>query len=945
MRKLLLPLVLLAIGTLTLPPAAFAQSAIAGIVKDTTGAVLPGVTVEASSSALIEKTKSAITNEAGQYRVVDLRPGVYAVTFTLTGFSTVRREDVVIEANFTAPINVEMKVGAVAESVTVTGASPVVDVQTSQRREVVNQQLLDALPTGRNFQLMAGTVPSVTTGVFDVGGSSAMWTGGSLLVHGSLSFDSRTLIDGMVVDAMFGGGQCSCVYDNENQTQEMAVQVSGGAAENQLSGVLVNRIPKTGGNRFTGDGLFLFANEKLQGSNLDDALIARGLTTGARLYRDYDLNYSGGGPLMKDRLWFYLSGRNNAYNNYVAGAVNPDGSQAIDDNVVKAFPARLTSQLDSKNRFTAMFDWANKVRGHRNLAANVTPAASIQQGQPAEHILQGKWTSTITSHLLLEAGYTQSYNGTLYTYEPEVKIDTCHTIFTQCAPGSYGSISHQDTVLGTQTVASLPGAVSGSGPAFMPAISHVVQTSLSYVTGAHAFKVGIQDRFGYAKDIRPNINGDLIQQYRSGVASFVNVLNTPFNNEVDVNADLGIFVQDTWTTRRLTISPGIRFDHFNSSIPAQTEAAGRFVPVRQFDAITDIPNWNNISPRIGASYDLTGKGRTAIKGNFGVYVQSQGPGFASTYNPAVFSTDQRTWTDLNKDDVAQENEIGASSNVTFGVRRNQNPDPNIKRPYQRVWDIGIQHEIVRGLAVSVSYNQRNFYNIIWTQNLSIPYSQYTVVTIADPQGNGGTIPVYNVNRSVFGQVNELDTNSSINTRVYKGVDVSVGWRLPGGGTLTGGTSTGRTLTNTCDVEDPNNQRFCDYNQYSVPLQTLFKLSGTYPLPYGVRVSGTFQHTPGAERIVTYQVSRTQVPTLVAASVNERLNEPGSLFNDTVNQTDLSITKSFRRGRYELRPELSLFNLFNSNAVLIQTNTFGGALGNAISILPQRMARLGLAVRF
>src|SRR4030095_13921826 len=131
----------------------------------------------------------------------------------------------------------------------------------------------------------------------------------------------------------------------------------------------------------------------------------------------------------------------------------------------------------------------------------------------------------------------------------------------------------------------------------------------------------------------------------------------------------------------------------------------------------------------------------------------------------------RTWNDLNKDDVAQENEIGASSNVTFGVRRNQNPDPDIKRPYQRVWDIGIQHEIMRGLAVSVSYNQRSFHNIIWTQNLSIPYRQHTVVTIPDPQGNGGTIPVYNVNRAVFGQVNELDTNSSINTRVYKGVDV------------------------------------------------------------------------------------------------------------------------------------------------------------------------------
>jgi hypothetical protein len=358
-----------------------------------------------------------------------------------------------------------------------------------------------------------------------------------------------------------------------------------------------------------------------------------------------------------------------------------------------------------------------------------------------------------------------------------------------------------------------------------------------------------------------------------------------------------------------------------------------------------VPNWNNISPRIGASYDLTGKGTTAIKGNFGVYVQSQGPGYASTYNPAVFSTDQRTWSDLNKDDVAQENEIGPSRNNAFGVRRNQNPDPGIKRPYQRVWDIGIQHEVLKGLAVSVSYNQRSFYNIIWTQNLSIPYSQYTPVSIPDPQGNGQTITVYNVNRAVFGQVNELDTNSNVNTRVYKGVDVSVAWRFPGGGTLIGGTSTGRTLTNTCDVEDPNNQRFCDYNQYDVPLQTLFKLSGTYPLPYGVRLSATFQHTPGSERTITYLVTTAQVPTLVAASVTERLNAPGSIYNDTVNQTDFTITKTFRRARYELRPELSLFNLFNANPVTAQTNSFGPALGNAISILPQRMARLGLAVKF
>ena len=379
---------------LALPGIAIAQSAIAGVVRDTSGAVLPGVTVEAASSALIEKVKSGTTNEAGQYRIVDLRPGVYTVSFKLPGFSTVVRENIELEANFTAPINVEMRIGSLEESITVTGESPVVDVQTSGRREVVSEELIESLPTGRNFQLLAGTVPAVSTGVFDVGGSSTMWTGGSLLTHGSQTRDSRTLIDGMVADAMFGGGQCSCIYDNEAQTQEVSVQVSGGSAENQTGGVLVNRIPKTGGNQFRGEFVGLFSNSGLQADNIDEELNARGIRIGDELYRLYDLNYSLGGPIVRDRVWFFVSGRNNAYNNYVANAFNPDGSRAVDDNTVKSFPGRITAQATRNDRVTVMFDWANKVRGHRGLSATVSPEASDVQSQPASHVAQAKWTRT-----------------------------------------------------------------------------------------------------------------------------------------------------------------------------------------------------------------------------------------------------------------------------------------------------------------------------------------------------------------------------------------------------------------------------------------------------------------------------------------------------------------------------------------------------------------------
>lgn len=452
-----IPALLVVAASLLPIRAATAQSAIAGVVRDTTNAVLPGVLVEASSPSLIEKSRTSVTNDAGQYRIVDLRPGTYMVAFKLPGFTTVVREGVLLEANFTAPINVEMRVGGLEESVTVTGGSPVVDVQTSQRQQVVSQELIESLPTGRNFVLMAGTAPAVVTGAFDVGGSSTMWSGGSLLC--SVVADSRTMIDGMVVDSMFGNGQCSCVYDNEAQTQEIAVQVSGGPAEYQLSGVLVNRVPRSGGNEFIGDALVLVA------------------------------------------------------------------------------------------------------------------------------------------------------------------VGTCHLAFSLCPPGTdYGSVPHVDTLLVKTTVAPAAGVGAGAGPNERPALSQVVMASLSYVTGAHALKIGFQDRYGWLKDVRENVNGDINQLYRNGVPFAVQVLNTPSFSRGDVNADLGLYIQDTWTYKRLTLSPGLRWDHFNSSLPEQSAAAGRFVPERHFAAVPNVPNWNNVVPRFGWAYDVTGRGRTAVKGNIGLYV-------------------------------------------------------------------------------------------------------------------------------------------------------------------------------------------------------------------------------------------------------------------------------------------------------------------------------------
>jgi hypothetical protein len=262
-----------------------------------------------------------------------------------------------------------------------------------------------------------------------------------------------------------------------------------------------------------------------------------------------------------------------------------------------------------------------------------------------------------------------------------------------------------------------------------------------------------------------------------------------------------------------------------------------------------------------------------------------------------------------------------------------------------VTDVGVQHQLAAGLAISVSYNRRDFYKSTWRQNLALDIPRdYTLINIPDPRDSSQTLPVYNLAPGKLGLINELDATSSENKTWYQGVDVTVNMRWRNA-TLYGGTSTGRTLSAVCQVEDPNSLRFCDYSKYHIPFQTLFKVAGTFPLPRGFRLSANFQSVPGVERGVNYSVVRSILPTLTQTSVNVRLNTPGSLYYQTVNQLDITASKSFRFRGVDVRPELALFNAFNANPVLTANNIYGPSLNNAITILNPRVARLGLTVKF
>ena len=549
---------------------------------------------------------------------------------------------------------------------------------------------------------------------------------------------------------------------------------------------------------------------------------------------------------------------------------------------------------------------------------------------------QLKWTSTVSQKVLLEVGTLINKYWWNVQYEPEV---------TRAGAGNaYGDIAKLNLLTGRYTNAWPQEDIHDTQRI------HVVG-SLTYVPGSHAFKTGMEYSTGYIKNTITK-NGDLVQLYRNGRPDSVAISNTPVQDNLNVAAELGLYAQDSWTIGRLTVNPGVRLDHLRGSVGEQSAPAGRFVPARHFDPISNLPNWTDVSPRFGLAYDIFGNGRTALKGSVGRYMQQEYTGFASAYNPMVSSTDTRTWNDLNGDDIAQESELGPTTNLGFGTRRNRNPDPNIKRPYQVLSNLSLEHELRPGLRVSAAYNHRQFYRLIWTDNLATSFDDdYSLITIADPRGNG-TLPVYNLSRNKLGLVNELDTNSDKNTRVYNGVDFGFNARLANGVTFIGGTSTGKDHIVSCQVEDPNNLRGCDQKY---PFRTQLKLSGTYPLPRGVRLSAVFQSLPGypsfrtgdtvSDLVVNYLVNRSIVPNLTLAQVAVRLNEPGQNFLDRVNQLDVSVAKDFRSGRVNVRPQLDLLNALNSAPVTGQITTFGPSLGFPLTVLPARLLRFGVKLDF
>jgi Carboxypeptidase regulatory-like domain len=976
-RRILSAIIVGTVWTL-LPALASAQSAINGTVKDSSGATMPGVTVEASSDVLIEKVRSVVTNERGVYQLLDLRPGTYSIVYTLPGFTTFKRDGVILPTSFTATIDVELKVGELAETITVTGESPVVDVTTAVHTAVLDREAIDAIPTGRSIQGMGQLVVGVSLNLPDTGGARAMQQT-YMTTHGMTGSNNSVLVDGLMVNGLQTDGQVQS-YFNDAMNQEISYQTAGISADTAAGGVRLNMIPREGGNRFSGDFKASYRPSDWQASNLTDRHKTGGLATGNGIDRILDYTFALGGPIKKDKLWFFTSARYFSVNNFIANTFFNDGSKGIDDQAIRSVMARLTWQVSPRNKISGYFDEIDKYRGHDMQSLDDPEEAALQWFSPAYHTATVKWTSTLSSQMLLEAGFSQNLEYYTNSYQDGVGQ-------TRGTAAWFAGASRLENDLGGRKAAAT--AENTQNPE-----RENMQASLSYVTGHHNIKAGFQLTFGsFTHTV--DANADLTQQYRSNatgvrfsVPDSVLIRNTPLVYGERLNHDLGLYVQDSWRLNRLTLNGGIRWENIKAQVLASESPAGRFAPARTQGEVQNLPNWKDWAPRFALVYDLFGNGKTALKYSLNRYNQIRTTGIAANYNKFQSLTTTLPWRDTNGNDIADADfrctgyprvgcEIDFSTlSANFGTAA-QNTYGNYPRTWNLENSFEVQHELLPNISVAANYFVGNFHNLTTSLNQSWSVADYSPYTWYNPI-SGKPFTVYARTPAATARpINNLDTFDPERKQQYQAVGMEIRARIKGGGQVFGGGGFSRErVTNCTSPDDPNyasttattfnGLQFCDDFKNNIPWQSSFKGSGTFPIKWGVNVSFAFQNnqSPISSRTMVVTRGTTRYPASCPApcpageiimptglfgqsSLTYALEPLRASFVERIVQLDFKITRTFRFGRVSMLPVFEVFNVNNSDAIIsyLTTNSLAATYLRPNSIMQGRMIGTGVTVRW
>ena len=897
------------------PAAAFAQAAITGVVKDSSGGVLPGVTVEAASPALIEKVRSVVTDGAGVYRIENLRPGTYAITFTLPGFNKFRRDGVELSGSASVSVDGEMRVGALEETVTVTSQAALVDTSNTTTQRVLSQEVINAIPSGRLYSDLAAMVPGMKSGAGAVGqtqntGGALGDTTTNLMIHGSRTVDMRITQNGLPTGTLQAGGGSSMSTANMTAAAEVTMDTGAVSAELPTGGPRINFIPKDGGNQFRGTIFSSFANNGMQGDNFTDRLTDRGLLSLDAVRMNADFNPGFGGPLKRDTLWFYAAGRilvadvypggilpNLNANNPSAWTYNPDQSGTLVENNAKwtDIQGRVTWQASPRNKFAASYDRQTRCSCPYYALATRAPEAGANRDVPTQYFTTAEWFSPVTSRLLVEGSvlYRMEHweNAPPKGYTPLIGVLNADNAL-QYRGGGISAPS------GTYLSNDVP--------------NWAMRGAVSYVTGSHSLKVGFNNIWGTQRNLTYAENQEALPLfYRAGTAggvyqpNQVTQFSTPYEALSDQDLDLGIYAQDRWVLKNFTITGGVRLDVYKNSFPEQHAGPSIYAPTRNITfAERSNLDFKDVTPRLGVVWDVQGNGRTAVRASANKYLNGQSlQGLGTAPNPilTLVNSASRSWTDTDRDwvvdcdlvSVAAQSPATTGSTDTCGsITANFGKsvpgatyDPELltgwgNRLYNWEFAIGVQRELTSKLSIDAGYYRRIFGNFQATDNLAFSaadFDPYSVVVPGNPTAGAAQLPnagetitgFYNIKPEVAGRAfnnyNTLASNYGKQTEHWNGYDVTLTARLTNL-TLSGGFSSGSLMTDSCEISAALPEILAGATAASLsttvtpqafchqeePFLTDARFQGIYRIPkIDVQVAGTYQTVPGPNVLANY----------------------------------------------------------------------------------------------
>jgi hypothetical protein len=817
-------------------------------------------------------------------------------------------------------------------------------------------------------------------------------------------------VEGMRLNNLCGSGQYSGNYWNDGMFQEISYSTGADSAEMGQGGLRINMIPRDGGNTFRGSVFGNWTGDSWNGDNLTDDLKQRGLTNISEIHKIYDFNPTFGGPIKRDRLWFQTTFRRQGLEKTVVDSyfdANPDPIRytqdltrpGVDDGWIMSGVVRLTWQASEKNKFTGFYDRQNKKRGHWGISATNPPEASAQQVTPMTYTGNVKWTSTLTSKLLFEAGYAHYYQEYDELYQPSV-TPTTYRITDQTTGRSccaYNSQQYHYSTLRTYSA------------------------KLSYVTGAHNLTTGFALSEGPRRTVTQQ-TGNLTMRFGAttspahptGFGPNQVTLNLPTDQREGIYADTGIWVNDKWTIRRATITAGLRFDWFIGEVLESTIHTSPWTASATFPGFKDVPNWKDLSPRLGLAYDLFGNGRTAVKFSVSRYVDAQTVGFAAGANPISLLDDSEslTWTDdngdftiFNPDGSIQDRDFnpGTTANElapipassTFGslVQPNLRIDDAIRegwfvRGYSWEFAGGIQHELFPRVSLAFNYYRRyTGGNEVVTDNLNVGPTDYIgpfCIPVPSesrlPNGGGFRIcDIYEPTQSAIDRpADNFQTfleNFGLEPIQYNhGYELTLNARLRTGTFIQGGISADRSINDDCytaQLGDPENGQTNPINgkQYChdvTPFRPDIKFLASHTFPWGIQLAATYQHVFGPGEFAAWTYSQAsanaagfRLTTVTGATAAQQtsatrtinLLQTGQQYGDGVDQLDVRVAKRLPFGRTRLTVMADVYNVFNSDWVFSQNGTLGtnytvsSTWLRPTNVLTARMFKMGFQFDF